>query len=131
MTNQQFEEYYWPKYDAAIRAISRKLAQTNDSLAEDLYQEGLIALWECDPAKAKTNPDAFIRQAIKFRMIDYLRRERFKVTDSLDTYVDSGMQLIRESDGTVVLLNEVAVYRKRFAQGYGAAQHEDQDPELQ
>jgi DNA-directed RNA polymerase specialized sigma24 family protein len=116
MTNQEFEEFYWPKYDAAIRAIARKLAQTNDSLAEDLYQEGLIALWECDPSRAKTNLDAFIRQAIKFRMIDYLRRERLKVTESLDSYIDSGMQLVEGHDGIAELLDVSQLHRKKNVQ---------------
>ena len=114
MTNQEFEEVYWPKYDATIRAIARKLAQTNDSLAEDLYQEGLIVLWECDPTKAKTNLDAFIRQAIKFRMIDYLRRERLKVTESLDGYIDSGMQIVEGPDGMAELLDITELYRKKL-----------------
>lgn len=114
MTNQEFEDVYWPKYDAAIRAIARKLAQTNDSLAEDLYQEGLIVLWECDPTKAKTNLDAFIRQAIKFRMIDYLRRERLKVTESLDGYIDSGMQIVEGPDGMAELLDITELYRKKL-----------------
>lgn len=113
MTNQEFEDVYWPKYDAAIRAIARKLAQTNDSLAEDLYQEGLIVLWECDPTKAKTNLDAFIRQAIKFRMIDYLRRERLKVTESLDGYIDSGMQIVEGPDGMAELLDVAELHRKK------------------
>lgn len=130
MTNQEFEEVYWPKYNTVVQAIARKLAQTNDSLAEDLYQEGLIALWECEPSKAKTNPDAFIRQAIKFRMIDFLRRERLKVTESLDCYLESGMQLVEGPNGYAELLDAASLHRKKFAQRDGVPQNEDQDEEL-
>jgi DNA-directed RNA polymerase specialized sigma24 family protein len=99
MTNEEFETYFLPKYDLVIRAISRKLAQTNDTLAEDLYQEGLIALWNCNPGRAKDNPDAYIRQALKFRMIDYLRRERIYNTESLDARLERGEQLVRDVAG--------------------------------
>jgi DNA-directed RNA polymerase specialized sigma24 family protein len=95
MTNEEFEAYL-PKYDLTIRAIARKLAQTNDTLAEDLYQEGLIALWNCTPRRAKNNPDAYIRQAVKFRMIDYLRRERIYMTESLEARLERGEQLVME-----------------------------------
>ena len=95
MTNEEFEEYL-PKYDLTIKAIARKLAQTNDTLTEDLYQEGLIALWNCAPRRARNNPDAYIRQAIKFRMIDYLRRERIYSFESLEARLERGEQLVRE-----------------------------------
>jgi DNA-directed RNA polymerase specialized sigma24 family protein len=104
MTNSEFTEVYLPKYDLVIRAISRKLALTNDTLAEDLYQEGLIALWSCDPTRAKDNPDAYIRQALKFRMIDYLRRERIYNTESLDARLERGEQLVIDDSGTYGLL---------------------------
>lgn len=99
MTNEEFEEYYWPKYDLVIRAIARKLAQTNDTLAEDLYQEGLIALWNCKPNRARDNQDAYIRQALKFRMIDYLRRERIYELESLDSRLERGEQLVMNASG--------------------------------
>lgn len=99
MTNEDFEQYYLPKYELVIRAIARKLAQTNDTLAEDLYQEGLIALWNCIPARAKDNPDAYIRQSLKFRMIDYLRRERIYNTESLEARLERGEQLVRDVAG--------------------------------
>jgi DNA-directed RNA polymerase specialized sigma24 family protein len=98
MTNEEFETIYLPKYDLTIRAIARKLAQTNDTLSEDLYQEGLIALWSCTPNRARDNPDAYIRQAIKFRMIDYLRKERIYITESLEARLERGDQIV--SDGS-------------------------------
>lgn len=104
MHNEEFETFYLPKYDLVIRAIARKLAQTNDTLAEDLYQEGLIALWNCNPARAKDNPDAYIRQALKFRMIDYLRRERIYNTESLEARLERGEQLVMDAAGSFDLI---------------------------
>jgi len=99
MTNEEFEKIYLPKYDLTIRAIARKLAQTNDTLAEDLYQEGLIALWNCTPNRAKDNTDAYIRQSLKFRMIDYLRKERIYNTESLEARLERGDQLVTDATG--------------------------------
>ena len=104
MTNEEFENTYLPKYDLVIRAIARKLAQTNDTLAEDLYQEGLIALWNCKPHRARDNPDAYIRQALKFRMIDYLRRERIYATESLEARLERGEQLVMDVAGSFDLV---------------------------
>lgn len=118
MTNEEFESHYLPKYDLVIRAISRKLAQTNDTLAEDLYQEGLIALWNCNPGRAKDNPDAYIRQALKFRMIDYLRRERIYNTESLDARLERGDQLVRDVAGDLDLVVLPSTPPVRFADAY-------------
>jgi len=104
MTNEEFERIYLPKYDLVIRAIARKLAQTNDTLAEDLYQEGLIALWNCTPHRARDNPDAYIRQALKFRMIDYLRKERIYATESLEARLERGEQLVMDVAGSFDLV---------------------------
>jgi DNA-directed RNA polymerase specialized sigma24 family protein len=104
MTNEEFEGFYFAKYDSVVRAIARKLAQTNDTLAEDLYQEGLIALWNCDPRKARENQDAYIRQALKFRMIDYLRRERIYDIESLEARLERGEQLVRSALGELDLV---------------------------
>lgn len=113
MTNDEFEQYYLPKYDLVIRAIARKLAQTNDTLAEDLYQEGLIALWNCTPHRARDNQDAYVRQAIKFRMIDYLRRERIYSTESLEARFERGEQLMMTVTGDF----DLVMPRQRTAPG--------------
>lgn len=105
MTNQEFEDHYYPKYHTVIRAIARKLAQTNDTLAEDLYQEGLIAMWKCDPKRSKDNEDAYIRQAVKFRMIDMLRREKLATTESLDARLEGVEQLMADDAGQMYLLS--------------------------
>jgi DNA-directed RNA polymerase specialized sigma24 family protein len=105
MTNDEFEQVYFPKYDLTIRAISRKLGQTNDTLVEDLYQEGMIALWNCDPRRARENQDAYIRQAIKFRMIDFLRKERISEIESLEARLEKGEQLMLDSAGNLDLVS--------------------------
>lgn len=97
MTNEQFEQKYYPKYAAVIRAIARKVGQKNDSLVEDLEQEGAIALWQLDVSKAKDNEDSYIRQAIKFRMIDFVRKERPGIYESLSAHLDKGDQLIKDA----------------------------------
>lgn len=104
MTHDDFNEVYFPKYSSVIRAIARKLANTNDSLADDLYQEGLMALWLCNPKGAKRNQDAYIRQAVKFRMIDFLRREKLADKESLDLHLEHGRQVVRGDDGNVNLV---------------------------
>lgn len=104
MTNEEFNEVYYPKYSSVIKAIARKLSNTNDALLEDLYQEGLVALWLCNPKEATRNKDAYIRQAVKFRMIDYLRREKLANQDSLDQHLEGGRQVARNPDGTTRLV---------------------------
>ena len=47
-------------------------------------------------------------------MIDYLRRERLKVTESLDGYIDSGMQIVEGPDGMAELLDITELYRKKL-----------------
>lgn len=98
MTNEEFTNVYYPKYQAVIKAIARKLAQKNDALMEDLVSEGMIALWKVDPSKARDNPDAFIRQAIKFRMIDWIRKERPEMSESLTPYLERGDQVVQDDD---------------------------------
>lgn len=98
MTNQEFEQTYYPKYESVIKAIARKIAQRNDALMEDLISEGMIALWKLEPKKARDNPDAYIRQAIKFRMIDFVRKERPALFESLTPYLERGDQIVQDDD---------------------------------
>jgi DNA-directed RNA polymerase specialized sigma24 family protein len=98
LTNEAFEQIYYPRYESVIRAIARKVGQRNEALIEDLYQEGLIALWDLDPAQAARNEDAYIRQAVKFRMIDYMRRERPALYESLTAHLERGEQVVRDED---------------------------------
>lgn len=104
MTNDEFTNVYFPRYEGVIRAIARKLAYRNDALMEDLYSEGTIALWKVNPKKAKDNPDAYIRQAIKFRMIDRIRKERPGQMESLDLLLDHGHQVVYDEDAETPIL---------------------------
>lgn len=98
MTNTEFEQVYYPRYNSKIQAIARKIAQRNDALADELYQEGLMALWQLNPKGATNNEDAYIRQAVKFRMIDYLRREHLARFESLTAHLERGDQVVRDED---------------------------------
>lgn len=104
MTNEEFNEYY-PKYAGVIRAIARKIAQQNSAIYDELEQAGCIGLWRCDPSRATDNPDAYIRQAIKFRMIDTMRQLNPKRWRSLTQALDNGAQVIRDEDtGELILI---------------------------
>lgn len=103
MTNEDFAEYY-PRYGGVIRAIARKLAQRDDELVLDLEQEGAMALLFLNPKLATTNPDAWIRQAIKNRMIDYLRKLNPQKYESLDARLASGDQVHQSYTGGELFL---------------------------
>lgn len=98
MTNKQFEKYYQKYYieRKIIQRIARKFCLGNSELYKDLVQEGLIRLWELDPSKATSNPDSYIRQAIKFSMVDYLRHTEPEKYDSLDSRLLAGEQLEKD-----------------------------------
>jgi len=99
---RDFEAYY-ARYRDTITAIARKLAGTDDDLVADLEQEGVIALWKLNPARATKNRDAWIRQAIKFRMVDYLRKNDPRMYESLDTRLACGDQLEQDEVGDLIL----------------------------
>jgi RNA polymerase sigma factor (sigma-70 family) len=103
MTDEEFTNVYYPKYESVIRAIARKIAFRNDALLDDLVAEGMIALWKLDPAKAKINVDAYIRQSIKYKLIDWMRRERPAKYDSLETLLEHGNQLSYDEVGELHL----------------------------
>jgi DNA-directed RNA polymerase specialized sigma subunit len=114
MTNEEFEKIYYPKYAKLIRALARKRAKRDEALYEDLEQVGRIALWNLDPSKAKTNEDAWIRQAIKFKMIDHLRKQRYKDLDSLDFCLNQGDQVSQDEFGETQLVRRPKWSRKHL-----------------
>lgn len=103
MTKEEFETVYYPKYQAMIVAIARRLAKTDHDLFGDLCQEGALALWRCNPERALRSKDTYVNQAIKYRMIDYLRRHSKGDTISIDTLESMGMQVVAGSSGPRVV----------------------------
>ena len=103
MTKDEFEQTYYPKYRTTITAIARKLGLRDDALVQDLEQEGAFALLKLDLSKPRTNPDAFIRQAIKYRMVDFLRQYNPAAHESLDARLEAGQQLEMGEDGELLL----------------------------
>ena len=107
MTDEQFNKVYYPKYLSAITGIARKLGGRDDALVEDLVQEGLTALWLLDLKKVASNEDAYIRQSVKFKMIDSLRRFNPAAYESLDARLMAGDQLEHDDDtGELFLRSE-------------------------
>lgn len=100
MTNEEFERLY-PAYRGVARGIARKLVGSDDDLVQDLEQEAFFALSQFDLATVTTNVDACIRQLLKFRMVDYLRKLKLDREDSLDMYLDTWDQLVVGADGVV------------------------------
>lgn len=107
MDEREFMEYYEGRgYRRVIKAIARKLTWRFPDLEEDLEQEGAIALWRLDLSRATTNPDAWIRQAIKFRMVDFLRYNHPKRFVSLTAMLERGDQLETNEAGELHLISE-------------------------
>jgi DNA-directed RNA polymerase specialized sigma24 family protein len=97
VTKRQFQRYY-DIYRTSIAAIARKLGGRDDDLVADLEQEGALALWLLDLRAVSSNEDAYVRQCLKFRMIDHLRRYNPSAYDSLDAQLESGAQVDRDDD---------------------------------
>lgn len=102
MNEKTFNAYYKIYYveKRTIQRIARKLAKNNQSLYAELVQIGLITLWKLDPKRATINEDSWIRQALKNRMIDFLRQEFKKKPkiQSLDVLLESGDQLEKDPE---------------------------------
>lgn len=91
------------KYRRIIRAIAVKLGHRFPGVLPDLEQEGRIALWKLNLTTVTTNEDSYIRNAIRNRMIDYLRREHLRNLWSLDWLLKHGWELEREGDRVVLV----------------------------
>lgn len=103
MTNDEFASYY-DQYKGVIAAIARKHARHDEELYKDLKQEGLFALFKLDLSRVRVNEDALIRQAIKFRMIDYLRKLSPESYESLQDRLENGGQVVIDEEGEVTLI---------------------------
>ena len=97
MTNEEFERLL-PQHNTEIKSIARLLASGNKDLYEDLYQEGLITFWNLDLSRATDNLKAWVRSAVRNRMIDYLRKQRLYGygTESLDKHLWGGAQVTED-----------------------------------
>jgi len=98
-------ERYYERYLPAIKGIARKLAGSDNELAEDLEQQGALELLQLQPAKATRNESAWIRQALKRRMIDFLRKYNPAIYQSLDARLENGDQVERNANGQLTLLS--------------------------
>lgn len=106
MRARDFERYFG-LYGKSIKAIARKLANSDDELAEDLEQEGALALWLLDPRGASKNESAWIRTAVKNRMIDFLRKYNPQKYESLDARLETGDQVEHDEEtGDIVLFTQ-------------------------
>ncbi len=85
------EEYLplYTKYRPVIIAIAMKLCNGQPDWVDDLAQEGFIALANIDVSKITSNESSFVRQSVKFRMIDFLRREAPARYESLEAMLES------------------------------------------
>lgn len=113
MTNEEFEQTYYPRYDSVLKQLARKLARRDQALYEDLYQAGLIALWQLDTGRVHSNEDAWVRQSIYNKMVDLLRKERPIIFESLEQHLEAGNQLVYDVDTDGPRLYDDARARRR------------------
>lgn len=95
MTGRQYKRFAG-LFGSSIRGIARKLSKQDEELFADLVQVGHIALWQVEPNRARRNTDAYIRQSVKFRMVDHLRRMDPDRYVSLDDVLDGRHSLERD-----------------------------------
>jgi DNA-directed RNA polymerase specialized sigma24 family protein len=118
MTKRQFAKYYGI-YQRSIAAIARKLGGTDDALVADLEQEGALTLWLLNIRSITSNEDAYVRQCLKFRMIDHLRRYNPAAYDSLDALLEAGAQVDCDETGQLRLLRARPETSQRAVRRYG------------
>jgi RNA polymerase sigma factor (sigma-70 family) len=131
MNHQDFD-FYYQLYFVKLRLvqrIARKLAREDDELAEDLIQEGLLKLSKLNPDKAKVNTDAWIRQSLKFAMVDYLRKNSPHRYESLDARLLDGDQLERDPVTGQLRLLTLRHQRAQPEQPVRASNMDDDDNE--
>ena len=101
MTHDVFERIL-VQYGPIIAAIARKLAGRDEYLVEELVQEGRISLWGLKLSRVRKNKDSYVRNAIRFRMVDHLRRYRSSRMDSLEFHAEMGRQIEKDSRTGIV-----------------------------
>ena len=56
-----------------VRRVALKAARKDVDVAEDMYQEAMIRLWEMDPARFDERDLKYLGKALLNRMLDYRR----------------------------------------------------------
>lgn len=97
MAQHDFEALY-ARYARAIRGIARKYGGSDDDLVRDLEQEGALILLQLETSRVQSNESAFVRNALRNRMIDYLRKQHLGSFESLDARLETGDQLERDEE---------------------------------
>lgn len=64
-----------------VRTMARALSRRDDDLAQDLEQEGMIAIWQLEPATLRSakNPERVAIGRAWRAMRRYRQRQRYKV----------------------------------------------------
>ena len=110
MTNEQFDSYY-KIYRSDLQAIARRFARTDEDLFDDLFQEARLALLAFDPAKVHSNEKACVLQAVRNRIIDWLRSEKRDRTESLNALIANGDQISTDDEGKPRLVKHPRRYK--------------------
>lgn len=74
MIKQIFKEYYSPLCNYATKIVKVP------SIAEDIVQSLFIQLWENDTLSSIENHERFLLRSVKFKCIDYLRKNNSSIT---------------------------------------------------
>lgn len=97
MTNEQFEQVYYPRYRNVIEAIARRYARDEHDLHDDLVSAGTIGLLGLEPSRARPgHEDAYLRNGIRNKIIDFLRWLNRRDFDRLDAYLHRGHDVVQD-----------------------------------
>lgn len=113
MTNEDFEQVYYPRYKLRIAAIARRFARRDDALYDDLFQCGCIKLWTLDLSRATTNIDSYVSKALARGMVDYLRQLDPRQYTSLEEVLSAGGQLVEDDFGEPTIIEPTEAGRVR------------------
>jgi DNA-directed RNA polymerase specialized sigma24 family protein len=63
------------RLERTLRKAARRLSKGDRALADDLYQEALIYLWQLDPSRFAAGEIGYLRKAAVGRMMRQARRD--------------------------------------------------------
>lgn len=113
MTNEEFEQEYYPRYKTRIAAIARRYARRDDALFDDLFQCGCIKLWSLDVSRAVANVDSYVSKAVARAMVDHLRQLDPRKYASLEALLAAGGQLVEDAFGEPLIIEPTDAGRVR------------------